>query len=100
MSRGAEQLEVAELIQGDVMFHNFYASLLPDSEASADDDSLVPHWFGEPAGLETVVSAGHRRHKQQPGAAHRLLVQYSFSWPSGVWPLQWRMSKVRHTHST
>lgn len=92
-------MEVAELVQGDVMFHTLYASLLADSEARVENEALVPHWLGRPAGLERVLSAGYRKHKQQPGAALQFQLSYTVSLPPpDYWPLHCSVSKVPHCH--
>ena len=88
-------MEVAEVVQGDVMFHNLFASRLPDSEASCENPSLVPYWYGQPVGLDRVVNAGYQLHKQLRGSQSRLIFSYTTDWPKGSWPLQWRISKVK-----
>ena len=90
-------MEVAELLEGDVMFHTFYASSLPDSEASNDNEDLVPYWYGKPGGLERIINAGHQLQKQKQKKTLKMQLRHAIDGinPSSyVFPLQWRASKV------
>ena len=89
-----EQVAVAELVDGSVDNHYFYASKQKDAEASFDELSNIPYIYGEPKNLDIILKSAQHQNQLNPKQPTPLMFRYQLDIPVGAWQVDWTVSQT------
>jgi len=86
-----EQVAIAELVDGSIDNHYFYASKQKDSEATFNDLSNIPYIYGEPRYLDIVLKSTLYDNQGKPSQP-KLMFSYRLDIPRGAWQINWTVT--------
>ena len=89
-----EKIAVAELVDGSVDNHYFYASRIEDAEAAFTDPTNVPYIYGEPKNLDFALKTALYISKTKPNQSTALMFRYQLDSPKGAWQVDWTVTQT------